>query len=256
MVYVIGGLCNMKRIILIVLLITATFLGTVTVNATPKTMPDGNIFDPEYYATMNPDVVSLIGNDENTLYLHYKLAGASEGRLPYANQPVFQAATVPAGMVDVTGFLGKHRDQILPMVGLSVGPYDDLLPVRAYALNGGSQVFGNQLSINTVTKVVESVSFTASANKNYCVGNIYIGLPIANARTILKSQGWKQNHLNDAMSVEETHKWMRKRGEASEIQYVTQPSPGNDLFNKGNLEIQLEYSYPNELISRVWYGYK
>ena len=161
----------------------------------------------------------------------------------------------PAGMTDVTGVLGLPREVVLPLLGRSVGPYDDILPVRSYGLNGGSQVSGNQLSINVITKIVESISFTATANKVYCVEGIYVGMPVANARSILAIKGWKQTHLNDAMSLEDTHKWMRARGEASEIQYVTQPSPGNDLFDKGNLQSQLEYSYPFETVSRVWYGY-
>ena len=99
---------------------------------------------------------------------------------------------------------------------------------------------------------MQSVSFTATANKKYRVGNIYVGIPIASARAILLAQGWTQEHLNDAMSVEETHKWMRAHGEAADIPYVTKPSPGNDLFHMGNIEMHLEYSYPNELVSRVW----
>ncbi len=35
--------------------------------AAPKTMPDGNTFDPEYYAAQNPDVVSVLGSSEAAL---------------------------------------------------------------------------------------------------------------------------------------------------------------------------------------------
>lgn len=52
--------------------------------ASPKTMPDGTVFDAEYYAKTYPDVVSAIGTDENALYQHYVMAGKAEGRHPVA----------------------------------------------------------------------------------------------------------------------------------------------------------------------------
>lgn len=52
--------------------------------AAPKTMPDGTIFDAEYYATNNPDVVAALGTDESVLYQHYVMFGKNEGRQPYA----------------------------------------------------------------------------------------------------------------------------------------------------------------------------
>ncbi len=41
---------------------------------------DGTIFDPEYYAKMNPDVVALLGNDRYVLLEHYLLKGRTENR--------------------------------------------------------------------------------------------------------------------------------------------------------------------------------
>ena len=55
--------------------------------AGPKVMADGNLFDPVYYATKNPDVVAILGTDEAVLYQHYLLAGSKEGRLPYELSP-------------------------------------------------------------------------------------------------------------------------------------------------------------------------
>lgn len=60
-------------------------LGTVAM-ASPKTMPDGNVFDADFYATMYPDVVAALGKDESVLYYHYLTFGQKEGRL----------ATIPA----------------------------------------------------------------------------------------------------------------------------------------------------------------
>lgn len=52
--------------------------------AAPKQMPDGNIFDAEFYAATYPDVAAVLGTDETVLYNHYLLCGLYEGRFPYA----------------------------------------------------------------------------------------------------------------------------------------------------------------------------
>ena len=41
-------------------------------------------FDPNFYATSNPDVVAALGNDAQVLFNHYQNSGKAEGRLAYA----------------------------------------------------------------------------------------------------------------------------------------------------------------------------
>ena len=48
-----------------------------------RVMPDGNWFDPVFYAENNPDVVSVFGSRVNRLYGHYLEYGKQEGRMPY-----------------------------------------------------------------------------------------------------------------------------------------------------------------------------
>ena len=76
----------MKKKLSIVTLLTIvmTMCFGMTAFASPKTMPDGTVFDAEYYAKTYPDVVSAIGTDENALYQHYVMAGKAEGRHPVA----------------------------------------------------------------------------------------------------------------------------------------------------------------------------
>ena len=64
------------------------------VYAAPEKMPDGGIFDAEYYAENNPDVTAALGTDPAILYRHYLLCGKEEGRQPYAN-----GGTRPATLV-------------------------------------------------------------------------------------------------------------------------------------------------------------
>ncbi len=83
----------MKRIRTISALLIAmiiVFASTMTTYAAPQTMPDGTVFDAEYYAANNPDVVAVFGTDATALYSHYINCGINEGRLPY------EGATPPA----------------------------------------------------------------------------------------------------------------------------------------------------------------
>ena len=59
-------------------------MSPLTVFAAPETMPDGTVFDAEYYAQQNQDVVAALGTDTNLLYQHYVTCGKNEGRLPCA----------------------------------------------------------------------------------------------------------------------------------------------------------------------------
>lgn len=73
----------MKRLITIILAVGFVFSMSVCALAAPKKMSDGGVFDAEFYAANNPDVVAAIGTSADILYLHYVNYGAAEGRLPY-----------------------------------------------------------------------------------------------------------------------------------------------------------------------------
>lgn len=55
-----------------------TYPTPVTQQSVTGMMENG--FDPVYYANNNKDVVAVIGNDPQQLYLHYTLYGKNEGR--------------------------------------------------------------------------------------------------------------------------------------------------------------------------------
>lgn len=79
----------MRKYILAVLTMSILLLcGSITVMASPKTMPDGTVFDAEYYAQNNPDVVAAYGTDENLLFEHYVQYGKGEGRLPASTSAI------------------------------------------------------------------------------------------------------------------------------------------------------------------------
>ena len=62
---------------------TMVLSSSLTAFAAPETMPDGTIFDAEYYAQTNPDVVAILETDKNVLYQHYLNYGKAEGRQAY-----------------------------------------------------------------------------------------------------------------------------------------------------------------------------
>ncbi len=84
----------MKKAIATLITIGSVLATPLLAFAAPETMPDGNIFDAEYYAQNNPDVVAAFGTDTNMLYKHYLLAGRAEGRKPYADSQVNVNSTV------------------------------------------------------------------------------------------------------------------------------------------------------------------
>ena len=79
----------------------------MTAFAMPEEMPDGGVFDAEYYAENNPDVVAVMGSEKDALYLHYTQAGKNEGRLPGV---AFDAEYYAANNPDVAAVLGSEEE--------------------------------------------------------------------------------------------------------------------------------------------------
>lgn len=74
----------MKKKLVAFLMAVVTAAGSgATVHAAPVRMADGTVFDAEYYAQNNPDVVAVLGADADVLYQHYQNYGKAEGRKGY-----------------------------------------------------------------------------------------------------------------------------------------------------------------------------
>lgn len=77
------------------LLAAMVMFAGMTAMAAPQTMADGATFDPEFYATHNPDVVAVYGTSAKSLYKHYSDYGKYEGRQAFegdaatAHTPVY-----------------------------------------------------------------------------------------------------------------------------------------------------------------------
>lgn len=143
----------MKKKLLNVLLLTSVIVGSsLTVCAQPETMPDGTIFDAEYYAETYPDVAAAIGTDENALYQHYVAHGRAEGR-----KPVNQAAdntignptidtenlsaypTVAQETEGITYVVRKGLCKVDTSNNIGLMQMDSLMDIKIYALGGNTR---------------------------------------------------------------------------------------------------------------------
>ena len=73
-----------KRIVAAAFILALSAGSNLTAFAAPETMPDGTVFDAEFYAQTYPDVVQIYGTDASALYSHYVDFGKAEGRLTIA----------------------------------------------------------------------------------------------------------------------------------------------------------------------------
>ena len=100
-----------KRILSVILASTFIASSCMTVCAAPQAMPDGGMFDAEYYAQSNPDVVAAFGTDENELYQHYVQFGKQEGRKATAAETVQPTPASTGGQSTV----GANGEYIVPV---------------------------------------------------------------------------------------------------------------------------------------------
>ncbi len=68
----------------------------ITVQASPERMPDGTLFDSDYYAETYPDLMQIFGRDTTKLYQHYKNYGKAEGRAALPPKYVYPELPEPA----------------------------------------------------------------------------------------------------------------------------------------------------------------
>ena len=89
-----------KWISMLSMVLVITLAGSLKASAEVRVMPDGQLFDPEFYGQFNTDVAAIFGSDADTLYWHYLKAGKAEGRLPYLTEEMIAAIQAQALQVD------------------------------------------------------------------------------------------------------------------------------------------------------------
>lgn len=126
----------MKKSLFAIMAATMVLSSSLTVSAAPETMPDGTIFDAEYYAQNNPDVTAVLGTDRDALYQHYATCGKAEGRQAYEE---IDNTTTSAGSV----LLEAGDENYLRMGNLMSGFGYSLTPITEneyYTIENGEVI--------------------------------------------------------------------------------------------------------------------
>ena len=97
----------------------------VLVFAIPHTA-DAAGFDPGYYAQTYPDVVAVLGVDQNALYQHYVTYGMQEGRYPYAG------ATPGEVVEDIVATFVPAEQSVLPVLSVPAATPATVIPATAF----------------------------------------------------------------------------------------------------------------------------
>ena len=99
-----------KKLIILAAAMTFTLSWSITVCAQPASMPDGTMFDAEYYAQTYPDVVAVYGTDPDMLYQHYTQYGKAEGRAATAPTAATEPASTPASTAAIQGNVDSFEE--------------------------------------------------------------------------------------------------------------------------------------------------
>ena len=75
----------MKKKLFAAMVAAMALSSSLTAFAAPETMKDGTVFDADYYAQQNHDVVAVFGTGKDALYHHYTTYGKAEGRMSHMN---------------------------------------------------------------------------------------------------------------------------------------------------------------------------
>ena len=116
-----------KTLFLTAAILIMAFGWNMMICAKPATMPDGTVFDAEFYAQTYPDVAAVYGNDVALLYQHYVLYGKAEGRIASAPEILQETPSVPEPPVAVQQLTNAYRQA----GGLSGLSWDDTLAQAA-----------------------------------------------------------------------------------------------------------------------------
>lgn len=130
---------------------------SLTAFAAPKTMKDGTVFDADYYAKQNPDVVAVYGKDTNSLYRHYTEHGKSEGRMSHAND-TSHVSKVADATFDAA-YYAKQNPDVVAVYGTSASAL-----YQHYSQHGKAE--GRMSHANDRSHVSAASSSTASASSS------------------------------------------------------------------------------------------
>lgn len=93
---------NIKKILLLMIVIVFSSGLSVSAFAKPKIMSDGQLFDAEYFAKNNPEAAKVLRYNEKLLYEYYINYGKALGKLPYANETKTASESIESNLNSTT----------------------------------------------------------------------------------------------------------------------------------------------------------
>ena len=152
----------MKKVFIMFLTAVTVACSSLTAFAAPETMPDGTVFDADYYAQTYPDVAAAIGTGRDALYNHYVTFGKAEGRSACASDAGQHAAGVTENPVPSQNKkMGTKPTEALALLnddswGMSLFLLTDSRPTsvlevditRDYSHSYSYDVYGNEIGID------------------------------------------------------------------------------------------------------------
>ncbi len=182
---------KIRTIVCTAALALAVTFAPMSANAAPEVMPDGTIFDAEYYAANNPDVVAALGTSTQALYSHYVAFGSREGRLPVAPQSAFDAAYYAKRYPDVVAALGNSPAMMLAHYNVC-GQKEGRFPNAAAEAAATGAKTATTTTTTTTTTVKDYSSMTQAEISEY-VCNLVNQQRVNENRTRLE---WSPGMLN------------------------------------------------------------
>lgn len=226
---------QVRRCVVIVLSVAGIMGSSLTAYAAPAVMPDGVVFDAEFYAANNPDVVTVYGTDTSALYRHYVEYGKAEGRKPAADMTANATADVtakaaadgtPNVTADVVAATAAVDQKTLDNAKAAHSYYKGLSAEQAAAADAVAKQIADSIMANPAyTTDCQRVTAAAQTVASYCNNSVYgsdvdkyyrspYGVFVAGVYTcagstralgrVLDYMGYSWQHVNENQWV---HQW-------------------------------------------------
>lgn len=174
----------MKKKLISALAFTFAMAMTITAHATPVQMENGDIFDADYYAATNPDVVAALGIDAEALYNHYLLCGKAEGR------PGYDTAATGSNIIETEGYILALKDSLPLTVTSKDGKRSAIVNSLTFTdkkLSEGVYRLNYELTFSSLSENVFPY------NRQYVDLNFYDAEGVFRGRTMVMLNGATEN---------------------------------------------------------------
>lgn len=164
-------------------------------------LKDGTLFDPDYYANANPDVVEKFGSDDEDLLAHYLIFGKNEDRAPSEkaeqeklNEWIAFTKELAASNEEDTESKSDEDDSSSSNTNTNTNTNTNSAPVSSATVNGGGRIVANGVQIGSYMNASNEIYFASDGV--FADGNIALPLTLTdgsgntNTITSLKQVNW------------------------------------------------------------------